>query len=176
MNAGNCRSLWQEASLEKKPGFKILEPWENVVFQTIRTKTEISDRKKGNLRHVQFSKRQIPKSVLAAECGPLACYNRIARPPSPQGSAPNAACGTRHLKRANLTFGKLPLGKLHIWEVATWEIVSWEVAFGKMQTPWTKHCKISVTRSFNREKKNGFQWTMTLEKRCITNYRNGNIR
>ena len=67
---------------------------------------------KGFFPNVEFSKWQLPKSVLAAALGPHFSLQRLRGP--------------------NLTFGKLPLGKLHIWVVATWEIVTWEVALGKM--------------------------------------------
>ena len=65
-----------------------------------------------NFPNVQFSKRQLPKSVLAAALGPLACSSLSARSPL-QPVAPQ-------LRRPNLTFGKLPLNKLHIWEVVPW--------------------------------------------------------
>ena len=50
----------------------------------------------GNFPNVEFTKRQLPKSVLAAAIGPH--------------------CSLRRLRGPNLTCGKLLLGKLHIWE------------------------------------------------------------
>ena len=81
---------------------------------------------------MQFPKRQLPKSVLAAALGPQPVLAAALGPLAHPSRSARPHCSLRRLRGPNLTFGKLPLGKLHIWEVATWEIVTWEVALGKM--------------------------------------------
>ena len=61
---------------------------------------------------MQFPKKQLPKSILAAALGPHSSL--------------------RCLRGPKQTFGKLPLGKFHIWKVAPLEVVTWEVSLGKV--------------------------------------------
>ena len=74
---------------------------------------------------MQFPKRQLPKSVLAAVHRPLHVLALSNWPIV--ATVFGTRCSLRRLRRPNLTFGKL-----YIWEDATWGIVTWEVAFGKM--------------------------------------------
>ena len=64
----------------------------------------------GNFPTVQFPKRQLPKSLLAAAPGLLVFSSHIALV---------VACSS--------SWRKLPLGIFNIWEVAAWKIVSWIV-------------------------------------------------
>ena len=75
----------------------------------------------GNFPIVQFSKRLLPMSVVAAELGPIAC------PAAKLASN----FSLQRIRRPNLTFVKLLLRKFHILEAVTLEIVT-EVALGKI--------------------------------------------
>ena len=56
-----------------------------------------------------FSKRQLPKSVLAKHSA-QSPFCRSARPLVNPAAALGPHCSWQHLRRPNLTFGKLPLG------------------------------------------------------------------
>ena len=70
-----------------------------------------------NFPNLQFSRRLIPKSVLAAALNPLPI----------QVPTLGTYCSQLRLRRPSLTFGKL-----HIKEVANWENVTWGDPFGKI--------------------------------------------
>ena len=74
----------------------------------------------GNFPTVKFSKRQLPKYVLAAalghQSGVAAALGPLARP-------------------SRCAFEKLPLGKLYIWEIVTQEVAHGNMALGKYLTP-----------------------------------------
>jgi len=76
-----------------------------------------------NFQNVQFPKRQLPNSVLAAALGPQPVLAVVLSSPS--------HCNLRRLRGPNLTFRKLPPGKLHILEVAAWENI-----FGKVHNTY----------------------------------------
>ena len=110
----------------------------------------------GNFLTVQFTKRQLPKSVLTTALGPLASSCRGARPNKPrplplQSAAPNQ------------TFGKLPLEKLNIWEVAPLEIVTWKVALGKIPNTKTNNTGGGVTLIITKKYNNNLK--ICLQKR-----------
>ena len=81
---------------------------------------------------VQFHKRQLPKSALAAALGPQPFLAAALGPLTHPNCSARPHFGVQCLRGPNLTFGKLLLGKLHVLEVSTWEIDTWEVALGKM--------------------------------------------
>ena len=66
----------------------------------------------GNFPILQFPKRQLPKSVLAAKLGPPVCSVRSAQTSAYPSRRPH--CSLRRLRWSNLTFGKLPPGKLSL--------------------------------------------------------------
>ena len=80
---------------------------------------------------MQFTKRQLSKSVLTAAIFPHTVLAPTLGFPNLHRSCARAPF---QFRGSYQTFRKLPLRKLHIWEVATWEIVTWEVATWEIVT------------------------------------------
>ena len=70
---------------------------------------------------MQFPKRQLPMTVLAAAIGP----NHVVA--AARGTLTHPSRSDRPPLQPNLTFGKLTFGKLPSWEVATLEIGNWKL-------------------------------------------------
>ena len=71
----------------------------------------------GNFPNVKFTKRQLPKSVLATALSSHPVLAALLGPWPILAAALGSHCSPRRLRGPNLTFGKLPLRKLHIWEL-----------------------------------------------------------
>ena len=73
---------------------------------------------------MQFSKPQLPVSVLAAALCPQYVLARPCIDPP--------HCSLRRLRGSNLALLlEVAAWEMNTWEVATWEIFTWEVALGK---------------------------------------------
>ena len=87
----------------------------------------------GNFPIVQFSKRLLPMSVVAAELGPIACP-----------AAKLASHFSLQRIRPNLTFVKLLLRKFYILEAVIWEVALGKIPLGKYLTP-PRLCSLLLT-------------------------------